>query len=232
MQQERYWQDKVSIYLHDPINKCFKIQDHEKRAKAITDLLYQTFLNNDIKKYADAIASGLTRANLPQYNSDESQNGAINIINNITVTHPIVKDNISIPFNNIDIDKMQKEIENLLTQDLKLKDDFETFIKNKDIDFLKFKDKEEWSKTLFFYLFFALKNRLRQENVSNIGALWDILPADTRMPDHSIWSHCALTSAISSSMSSDSNKEISLSVFSITPVQAFISNTLLNYRQN
>ena len=96
-------------------------------------------------------------------------------------------------------------------------------IKNKDIDFLKFKDKEEWSKTLFFYLFFALKNRLRQENVSNIGALWDILPADTRMPDHSIWSHCALTSAISSSMSSDSNKEISLSVFSITPVQAFIS---------
>ena len=72
-------------------------------------------------------------------------------------------------------------------------------------------------------MFFVLKKRLRQENISNIGALWDILPADTRMPDHSIWAHCALTSAIASSMSSDSNKEVSLSVFSITPVQAFIS---------
>jgi CRISPR-associated protein Cmr2 len=82
---------------------------------------------------------------------------------------------------------------------------------------------EEWSRALFAYLFFAFKKRLRGANTGGLGALWDFMPADTRMPDHAIWHHCGLSSALASSMADDPHGRVSLAVFSITPVQAFIA---------
>lgn len=55
------------------------------------------------------------------------------------------------------------------------------------------------------------------------GGAWDLLPADSRMPDHPLWHHLGLTSAIGSSLAADPDKELSLVVFAITPVQPFIS---------
>ena len=81
---------------------------------------------------------------------------------------------------------------------------------------------EEWARALYFYLFFALKKRLRQENVGALGAAWDVLPADSRMPDHCLWHHLGLTSAIGSCMAEDAGHNVALAVFAITPVQAFI----------
>jgi len=55
-----------------------------------------------------------------------------------------------------------------------------------------------------------------------LGALWRLLPADTRIPDHSIWEHLALCSAFAGAMAADSERRPALLKLSIGPVQGFI----------
>ncbi|WP_126443813.1 type III-B CRISPR-associated protein Cas10/Cmr2 [Sulfuricystis multivorans] len=56
-----------------------------------------------------------------------------------------------------------------------------------------------------------------------LGALWPLLPADTRVPDHSIWDHLDLTSAFAGAFAADPNGEAALLALSIGPVQPFIA---------
>jgi CRISPR-associated protein Cmr2 len=58
---------------------------------------------------------------------------------------------------------------------------------------------------------------------SKLGALWRLLPADTRVPDHSIWDHLDLTSAFAGAFAGDANGEAALLALSIGPVQSFIA---------
>jgi len=54
-----------------------------------------------------------------------------------------------------------------------------------------------------------------------IGHLWSLLPADTRTPDHTIWQHLDLASAIAGTMASGGSP--ALLTVSIGPVQDFIA---------
>jgi len=56
-----------------------------------------------------------------------------------------------------------------------------------------------------------------------LGALWRMLPADTRIPDHSIWEHLSLTSAFAGAMAGDPEGNPALLAVSLGPVQSFIS---------
>jgi CRISPR-associated protein Cmr2 len=56
-----------------------------------------------------------------------------------------------------------------------------------------------------------------------LGALWEVLPADTRVPDHSIWDHLDLTSAFAGAFAADPDGEAALLALSIGPVQGFIA---------
>lgn len=236
-----YWQHKISLFLHDPVHKAFQIPGHETRAAEIANLLHQNVADKNQYQIADMIASGLTRASLPGYNgNDKTQNGAINLSNTFPIlTHPFVS-NANLKFvipETLSIEQIHAALLNLLKEDLGVDKNIEELQRlaselgekaplnshynstnNSDND-----TQERWSKALYFYLFFALKKRLRKENIGGIGGLWDLLPADTRMPDHSIWQHCSLTSAIGSAMKSDTSSSVSLAVFSITPVQPFIA---------
>jgi CRISPR-associated protein Cmr2 len=51
-----------------------------------------------------------------------------------------------------------------------------------------------------------------------------MLPADTRVPDHSIWDHLDLTSAFAGAFSSDPKGEAALLALAIGPVQGFIAS--------
>lgn len=53
--------------------------------------------------------------------------------------------------------------------------------------------------------------------------LWRNLPADTRVPDHSIWSHLDLVSAFAGAMSLDATGTPALLSVSLGPVQGFIA---------
>lgn len=53
-----------------------------------------------------------------------------------------------------------------------------------------------------------------------IGSLWQMMPADTRVPDHSIWQHLDAVSALAGAVHDD---EPALLTMSIGPVQSFIA---------
>ncbi len=56
-----------------------------------------------------------------------------------------------------------------------------------------------------------------------LGELWKLLPADTRIPDHSIWDHLDLVSAFAGAFAGDPNRAPALLALSIGPVQNFIA---------
>lgn len=65
---------------------------------------------------------------------------------------------------------------------------------------------------------------LSEENDNGkLGVLWKLLPADTRIPDHSIWDHLDLTSAFAGAFAADPKGEVALLALSIGPVQSFIA---------
>lgn len=59
------------------------------------------------------------------------------------------------------------------------------------------------------------------KELRGIGHLWNLLPADTRTPDHTIWQHLDLTSALAGAMATGSRP--ALLTLSIGPVQDFIA---------
>ncbi len=64
---------------------------------------------------------------------------------------------------------------------------------------------------------------LREEkDAGKLGELWKLLPADTRVPDHSIWDHLDLVSAFAGAFAADASQEAALLIFAIGPVQSFI----------
>jgi len=83
-------------------------------------------------------------------------------------------------------------------------------------------DEINWRKTLF--AFWRFGPELKEEaDGGALGALWPLLPADTRVPDHSIWDHLDLTSAFAGAFCRDERQRAALLSLSIGPVQPFIA---------
>lgn len=83
-------------------------------------------------------------------------------------------------------------------------------------------DAVDWRNTLLAYWRFG--PHLREEkDFGELGALWGLLPADTRVPDHSIWDHLDLASAFAGAFGADPNGEAALLTLAIGPVQPFIA---------
>lgn len=81
----------------------------------------------------------------------------------------------------------------------------------------------DWKKALLALWRFAPELSETSDN-GKLGELWKLLPADTRVPDHSIWDHLDLTSAFAGAFVADPQGEVALLTLSIGPVQPFISS--------
>jgi CRISPR-associated protein Cmr2 len=80
----------------------------------------------------------------------------------------------------------------------------------------------DWKKILLTYWRFG-PDLVEEEDFGKLGELWRLLPADTRVPDHSIWDHLDLTSAFAGAFAADPDGEAALLAVSIGPVQSFIA---------
>lgn len=202
---QNYWQNKIAAWLNEPVVKVFDIKNRDENAKKIKDSLeiICSTVNSEKVQQAAYIASGLTRAALPY---DDSK------LESIVLKHPLVEKNeIKFSLQNKECKSLINDIKNLLETDLAY--------------LYKELSEEEKAKEIFNYLFFAFNKQLRKNDIGELGPYWDILPADTRMPDHPMWHHFGMTSAIYSSLErneNDSKENLSLVVYSITPVQDFI----------
>lgn len=80
----------------------------------------------------------------------------------------------------------------------------------------------DWRKLALAFWRFGPELR-EAADMGKFGALWSLLPADTRVPDHSIWEHLDLTSAFAGAFATDPQGEVALLTLSIGPVQGFIA---------
>lgn len=83
-------------------------------------------------------------------------------------------------------------------------------------------EEQDWKKILLTYWRFG-PELIEDEDFGKLGELWRMLPADTRVPDHSIWDHLDLTSAFAGAFAADPEREVALLALSIGPVQPFIA---------
>jgi len=236
---QQYWNNKLSAYFHDPIDKVFRIQEHEERAGLLLDVLGVQKPNENYWSTADSIAAGFERGQVPSYAKDQTKNGAVNFLEHPIITHPTTdKDDKRSPLKIILPDEIKtnysKKNENDLSQELyeyiektlgkKVGDEgysnAEIFRSNVHTS----KGADLYAQARFYYSHLVLRHKLAKDNLMGLGAFWHRIPADSRFPDHSIWQHNALTSALYSSIEiAGKINEVGLMVFSLTPVQSFIS---------
>jgi len=217
-----YWERKMIAYMHDPLDKILQIQGHEERSALILEKYGLQKPNEEFWKKADAIAAGFERGQVPSYSTDPNKNGAVDFLKNPVITHPTSEKaqlKISIPpVDGETAEHINKKILEFMEKEIGMKpgqggysDEFKG-------------DEDRFAVARFLYTHLVLRFKLAEKNVGRLGALWHRIPADTRFPDHSIWQHNALCSALCSCIEIAGNdSEIGLMVFSITPVQPFIA---------
>ncbi len=216
-----YWDRKLSCYLHDPPDKALHIPGHEERSnlllRALGDL---PSLDENNYLRADRIASGMDRAQFPGWNKDSNRSGAVDFSKKPVLTHPTgSKQKLDLILNsqNLNVQNVTSQIISIIGDDLDGNADFPGICS-------QFKnDPDGLSAARFHYIHCTLRSRLAMENVGELGGLWYRMPADTRIPDHSIWQHCGLVSALSSCFDQSKSSQASLLTYSMTPVQDFIT---------
>jgi len=198
MSTTNFWLLKINAILHDPPNKALNIKEHGKIAQTLAQYLSLTLSSDDFKQ-ADWIASASDRLNFPNYRSI----GEADFRNEPYLTHPLSGEGRNLGKGRylptrIDDNLLQESIkQSLLSIKPEIKQD---------------------PKKLFLWLWRNWSSQIQQMEGNQLKTLWDFLPADTRIPDHSIWAHQALTSAIAAT-----NSNPAFLLFTISPVQAFIS---------
>lgn len=198
---------KLSAFLHDSPDKPFILmqgESHEQRAKELADKIGASITEESA---SDHIASAMERSFLPQ-NASKTKNLQVKFLENPYIKHPLSAKEFEkageLKSNNKEIFKIAVE---------KAFSEIADKTYNKD-------DKEK-----FFYLWRNLLPLLIKHSGENIKNIWTLSPADTRIPDHSIFEHLKITSACCNS--AYINKLLlnncSIFLFTIGPVQSFIA---------
>ncbi len=216
-----YWNNKFAAWWHDPIDKVFDIQKHEAHAAAYLQIFGLDRPNDEFWKMADAIAAGFERGQVPSYSPDHNKNGAVDFVSLPVITHPTSgKDNLLkiTSDGGLNPDAIHAATSDFLKKLIGMEAGHNDFAG-------QFREDEgRFAMSRLLYTQLVLRFMLSERNVGGLGALWHRMPADSRFPDHSIWQHNALCSALYSCIEMAGKPEnVGLMVFSITPVQGFIA---------
>jgi CRISPR-associated protein Cmr2 len=186
------WEDKIKAFLHDPPSKALNIPGHKEMSEKLLDIWYIAKGGDELY---DQISASADRPGIPGHKEECS----VDFIEIPELTHPISSGRLKL---NLRINKKNvAELEEYLVSALK-----DVALNEKDT-----------SKSKFFTLLEGLKQNL-SANEPYLYGVWNKIPADTRTPDHSIWHHDALVSALATC-----KNEPYFFVFSLGPVQGFIS---------
>ncbi len=207
MNDDRLWQTKLAARIHDPFEKALVLlrdpAGHEGgTTRVLRDFLPLEQADEQAVKRADWWASAADRPQWPGALADR-----VRWFDQPVLIHPLSGETIDLSRQGglADIDPTT-----LKTQSLK---HFQRLAE--DVG-------REPRKTLLAFWRFGGELRETDDN-SKLGALWSLLPADTRVPDHSIADHLDLTSAFAGAFAADPAGEAALLALSIGPVQPFIA---------
>lgn len=215
-----YWNNKFAAWWHDPVDKVFDIRKHEIWASEYLGVFGLDRPNDEYWKMADAIAAGFERGQVPSYSADPNKNGAVDFAEAPVITHPTSGKDGLLKLAGLELTPEEIHAANL--EFLKRNIGMEAGMSDYAACFENEPGRFAVARLLYTHL--VLRFALAENNVGGLGALWHRIPADSRFPDHSIWQHNALCSAIYSCIEMGGTPEdVGVMVFSITPVQLFIS---------
>jgi len=198
---------KLSAYLHDPAHKAlvlFHGEGHERVAEGVRATLALQVASGDEERVrqADHIAAACDRPNFPP------DTPSVDFLERPKLTHPLVGGGRAFDLGGLaglDLGELTRGVGravHALAQALG-------------------GDLERVYLALWRY-FAELLRRGEQEaglpEPNRLGLLWYALPADTRVPDHTIWDHLAVTAAVVGAL-----PRPAFLVFSVGPVQGFIA---------
>ncbi|MFQ5660345.1 MAG: type III-B CRISPR-associated protein Cas10/Cmr2 [Gammaproteobacteria bacterium] len=201
-----FWKTKLAAWLHDPAEKALiLLRDREGHdwgtVKRLRDELGISHM--DILKKADWYAAAADRPQIPMEGDKYFQSWMkVNFVDKPVLKHPLTS-------RDIDLRKLEVDVAPLKAISL---DHF------KDLIIRDENDNPNLHKTLLNYWRFG-----PESPASELNHLWQNLPADTRIPDHSIWAHLDIVSAFAGAMSTDANGTTALMAVSFGPVQGFIA---------
>ncbi len=206
-----YWDRKLAFYLHDPPDKALAIPGHEARAKDLRAVLHLSDPEEGLWQRADIVAAGMDRAWLPGYEPEAEKSGAVDFRRAPKLTHPVSE---APPLEIFGSLPEAREIFPIL------KGKCQEAMAPLEEAFAG--QPNRLAPARFHLVHHALRELLARDPAAKLGGLWYRLPADTRIPDHSIWQHSALVSALATCYAESQERPASLLVFSLTPVQDFL----------
>lgn len=203
---EALWQQKITAYLHDPPQKALLLGrgiGHEDISRELIKAALgkgQDGTAWKMSKIADHLASAADRI-------DFSRDVMMTWWKRPLLRHPLSGASFNLrDFSGIDVEEVNRHVLQTINNLCAHSGD----------------DPEKKFLSLWRNFNEELK---KDESISaegepeeRIGATWDLLPADTRMPQHSIWQHNRIVSALSTALPNPA-----LLVMSLGPVQSFIS---------
>ncbi|MEW6419776.1 MAG: type III-B CRISPR-associated protein Cas10/Cmr2 [Nitrospirota bacterium] len=195
---------KIQALLHDPPEKALILGKigHEGRAVDLMNIIESSASITDETKDADHIASASDRINFPK-----DIEARVDFSKEPVIIHPLSGKEFNIPLSatsaisGMDYKQVMINVDNAIKEIAS-----------------EYSDLELRYLSLWAELQKIIKDIEKEYGSSALGQLWELLPADTRIPDHSIWEHRRVTSAIAGAL-----PKPSLLIFSIGPIQEFIA---------
>lgn len=228
MNNDLLWQTKLAARLHDPAEKALVLlrdpAGHEggsivevgkalgfpthhvpRRDGSTVEKLKLAKEMERIVEQADHWAAAADRAQFPKDANERFVSWAqVRFADEGELVHPLSGERLEV----------QNIGQQILTEHIKVvsSDHFKRLIHTKPDDSPDYR--------LTALAFWRFGPELGKE-LQGIGHLWNLLPADTRTPDHTIWQHLDLTSALAGAMACGGPP--ALLTLSIGPVQDFIA---------
>ncbi|MBN2700040.1 MAG: type III-B CRISPR-associated protein Cas10/Cmr2 [Methylothermaceae bacterium] len=203
---ENLWKTKLAAWLHDPAEKALiLLRDNEGHEWGTAARLRKAvgITHDAALKKADWWASAADRPQFPTEGKRFAHWTQVDFAKAPILKHPL--SGTEYPLGKLDeIDpEVLKNISESHFRDLIIKDE---------------EGRTDFGKTLLNFWRFG-----PEIEAQGIGKLWQNLPADTRIPDHSIWAHLDITSAFAGAMTADKEGIPALLSISFGPVQGFIA---------
>lgn len=199
------WKSKLAAYLHDPPSKCLDISTHGERSDAA--FKQAGFVNEEeigaYLKQADHAGAAADRLPFPGSRAGGLQcafDGRRNAFR-----HPLCGE--PLPFHS-EFKSVEQGFEGEGVVQPRLSSESLAALQD---------DEERWRAAFFAH--WRLWPQFAMEKDYRLG----LLPADTRIPDHSIWTHMQVVSALAGCREADGAWRPAFLKFQLGPVQEFIA---------
>ena len=233
MKADAFWEAKLRTALHDPPHKPFVLKSgtggHTAAARALLEQLLGEGINPWYARNADLAATGADRPVLNQARGDRGGVLTCDFTTRPLVTHPLmggVALEVPVPTDaEAKPHEMARQQVEAALKTLEELDSGPGHTGTESEDETRPAASHAATATpeeTFWWVWRTWRDNLSMPDDRTIDPLWDLLPADSRCPDHSIWEHLRVAGALAFLRVRDRARHPWLLSVSVGPVQAFI----------